>query len=81
MIINFLVEIQQMLDNDGISLRDVPEGKFSEPWKDSQNSSSEQIIIGHEGSGSGGYADHIFKYAAKELFGDELTKLEYKILR
>lgn len=69
-----------MLENDGVSLRDVPEGKFSEPWKESQSQNFEHIFA-HEGSGSGGYADHIFKYAAKELFGDELHQLEYKILR
>lgn len=69
-----------MLENDGISLRDVPEGHYSEPWNDAPNVNIEHIFA-HEGSGSGGYSDYIFRYAAKELFGDEISKLEYKVLR
>lgn len=35
----------------------------------------------HAGSGSGGYADHIFMYAADQLFGESDTQLTYKNLR
>ena len=35
----------------------------------------------HSGSTSGGYSDHVFTYAAKELFGEDLPCLQYKTLR
>lgn len=38
-------------------------------------------LKGHIGSGSGGYADHIFHYAANELFGEENSTLTYKTMR
>lgn len=71
------IEIEQMLQNDGVSLADVKPANITNPW--SQN--SETTLWRHEGTGSGGYADHIFKYAAKELFGEHCTQLEYKDLR
>ncbi len=38
-------------------------------------------IINHSGGGSGGYLEHVIKYAAKELFCYDLEKLTYKTLR
>ncbi|KAI8435348.1 hypothetical protein MSG28_003673 [Choristoneura fumiferana] len=38
-------------------------------------------LRGHAGSGSGGYADHIFLYAAEQLFGESKAPLVYKNLR
>lgn len=38
-------------------------------------------IRSHEESGSGGYFDHIFKHAAKVLFNEDITSLNYKNLR
>lgn len=35
----------------------------------------------HRGSGSGGYADFIFDYAARKLFNIDNAKLEYKTIR
>lgn len=35
-------------------------------------------LIGHQGSGSGGYAENIFKYAAKELYGICVEKVEFR---
>lgn len=35
----------------------------------------------HESSGSGGFSDHLFKYAAKELFDMDVVELNYKNLR
>lgn len=48
------------------------------PWGTVQPALS---IWSHELSGSGGYSDHIFKYAAKELFNEDINTLEYKNLR
>eukprot|EP01132_Coremiostelium_polycephalum_P001547 gene1547-1954_t len=39
-----------------------------------------EIVYGIEGS-SGGYLEYIFKYAAKELFGVVVDKVEYKVGR
>ncbi|KAL0984061.1 hypothetical protein UPYG_G00136570 [Umbra pygmaea] len=35
----------------------------------------------HQGRGSEGYLEHIFKYAANELFGLDATEITYKTLR
>nr|CAI5870302.1 unnamed protein product [Callosobruchus analis] len=96
------IELQQMLQGAGLSLTDIPEGRFSQPWRDEGGGD----VIGDThlrrhaafkvsqmafckvdptlslGSGSGGYADHIFRYAAKELFGEEVSlPLVYRQLR
>ncbi|KAJ8917866.1 hypothetical protein NQ315_010779 [Exocentrus adspersus] len=75
------IELEQMLVKDGISLDTLSNSTFSQPWllKDDQEISP--LLTRHIGSGSGGYADHIFKYAVKELFGEEIENLEYKNLR
>lgn len=38
-------------------------------------------FLSHAGSGSGGYLHHVFTYAAKYLFGEEVKNLTYKILK
>ena len=38
-------------------------------------------LLNHDGGGSGGYLEHILKYAAHNLFGHNITKVEYKVLR
>lgn len=38
-------------------------------------------FLSHAGSGSGGYLHHVFTYAARHLFGEEVKELTYKILR
>lgn len=68
-----------MLKNEGISLGETPSSPFCEPL--SKSCSQMATLWSHEGSGSGGYADHIFKFAAKELFGDDVANLQYKNLR
>ncbi|KAJ7306103.1 hypothetical protein JRQ81_010469 [Phrynocephalus forsythii] len=42
---------------------------------------SEEELVGHSGGGSGGYLEHVYKYAAKELFGIQVEELEYKTLK
>lgn len=37
--------------------------------------------VGHEGGGSGGYLEHIFKHAALELFGIQVDEIKYKPLK
>lgn len=38
-------------------------------------------FLSHAGSGSGGYLHHVFTYAARQLFGEEVKELTYKTLR
>lgn len=40
-------------------------------------------LLSHSGGGSGGYADHVFRFAAKELFGEAVAagKLDFRIVR
>ncbi|KRX17937.1 Cytosolic Fe-S cluster assembly factor NARFL [Trichinella nelsoni] len=37
----------------------------------------ENTLYNHEGSGSGGYLEFVFKYAAKELFNLDISSVEY----
>lgn len=61
------------------NLESFPSGKFDWPWGGDDTNSTN--VWAHELSTSGGYSEHIFKYAAKELFDKELTKVEFKNLR
>ncbi|KAJ8978044.1 hypothetical protein NQ317_013572 [Molorchus minor] len=75
------IELEQMLQKDDISLSSLKDSTLSQPWLLRNNSEVDPFLMRHIGSGSGGYADHIFKYAARELFGEEVDKLVYKSLR
>ncbi|XP_004533876.1 probable cytosolic Fe-S cluster assembly factor GJ13047 [Ceratitis capitata] len=72
------IEIEQMLTSDDTPLHTFPLADIDWPWG---IRSPETAIWAHEFSTSGGYADHIFKYAAKEIFEEVVEKLEYKNLR
>ncbi|XP_013381963.1 cytosolic Fe-S cluster assembly factor narfl isoform X2 [Lingula anatina] len=71
-------EVDKMLDVEGISLVDVEPCK--EPC-DSLFSPQSNELYGHPGGGSGGYLEHVYKYAAQELFGTHIGHLSYKTLR
>lgn len=45
------------------------------------SSAAEEELSGHSGGGSGGYLEHIYKYAAKELFGIQVDTIQYKPLK
>lgn len=70
-------EVQKMLEEQNVSLNDVepvaPDKMFSSVCGDE--------FLSHAGSGSGGYLHHVFTYAAKQLFGEEVKDLTYKTLR
>lgn len=70
-----------MLIKDGISLDSLDNSTFSQPWLLKNDHEINPLLTRHIGSGSGGYADHIFRYVAQELFGEEIEKLDYKSLR
>lgn len=74
----FLVEIEQMVNED--PLQSFPSSNFDWPWGEASEVENTNVWA-HENSTSGGYSEHIFKYAAKELFDQDLVTVEYKNLR
>ncbi|CAG9854505.1 unnamed protein product [Phyllotreta striolata] len=74
------IELEQMLSREGIELNSLDNGTFHQPWV-SNDSEVSPDLAGNSGSGSGGYSDQIFKYAARELFGRDNVNLEYKSIR
>jgi len=68
-------EVEQMLQQEGVSLANVEE----EPL-DAIIGNGEEVV-NHAGGGSGGYLEHIVKYASKEMYGLTLESLKYKTLR
>ncbi|XP_024128120.1 cytosolic Fe-S cluster assembly factor narfl [Oryzias melastigma] len=70
-------EVQKMLEEHNISLNDVEPGTLDSMF----SSVCGDEFLSHAGSGSGGYLHHVFTYAAKQLFGEEVKELTYKTLR
>ncbi|KAM8844592.1 cytosolic Fe-S cluster assembly factor narfl [Spinachia spinachia] len=70
-------EVQKMLEEKNVSLKDVEPAPLDTLF----SSVSEDEFLKHSGSGSGGYLHHVFTYAAKQLFGEEVKELTYKTLR
>ncbi|KAM4631908.1 cytosolic iron-sulfur assembly component 3 [Discoglossus pictus] len=70
-------EVLKMLEQEGISLSDVDPSPLDSLF----SSVAEEEATGHQGGGSGGYLEHIFKHAAKELFGIHVDKITYKPLK
>lgn len=75
------VELEQMLTKSDVTLSTLENSTFTEPWIFEECREVAPKICKHLGSGSGGYADHIFRYACKELFNEDVDKLDYKCLR
>ncbi|KAG8007001.1 Cytosolic Fe-S cluster assembly factor NARFL [Nibea albiflora] len=70
-------EVQRIMEEKNVSLSDVEPAPLDAMF----SSVSGDEFLSHAGSGSGGYLHHVFTYAAKELFGEELKELTYKTLR
>ncbi|KAJ2952494.1 hypothetical protein O0L34_g6812 [Tuta absoluta] len=71
------IELEQMLETKSQSLNDIEGVDLDWPW----SSEGQPLIRRHIGSGSGGYADQVFLYAAAELFGETEAQLTYRNLR
>ncbi|XP_068125532.1 cytosolic iron-sulfur assembly component 3 isoform X1 [Hyperolius riggenbachi] len=70
-------EVLQMLEQEGTSLVDV----IPCPLDTQFSFVLDEEPLGHEGGGSGGYLEHIFKYASQELFGIQVDEVKYKPLK
>lgn len=75
------IELEQMFNESNVVLNEINSS-------DVRNSSAIQIenmndlhLYGHSGSGSGGYADFILRYAARHLFDETEMVVEFKSLR
>ncbi|NXX86947.1 NARFL factor, partial [Urocolius indicus] len=70
-------EVLKLLEQEGVSLSDVEPAPLDTMFQ----STAEAELTGHSGGGSGGYLEHIYKYAARELFGIQVDTLQYKPLK
>ncbi|NXH09582.1 NARFL factor, partial [Bucco capensis] len=70
-------EVLKLLEEEGVSLSDVDPA----PLDTMSSSGAAEELSSHSGGGSGGYLEHIFKHAAKELFGMQVDTLQYKALK
>ncbi|XP_072044244.1 cytosolic Fe-S cluster assembly factor narfl-like [Amphiura filiformis] len=70
-------ELEVMLSREKLLLCDVEPKTLDTVYP----VESEKKSFSHDGGGSGGYLEHIIKYAAHELHGKQLGKIEYKTLR
>uniref|UniRef100_H2ZWE7 Cytosolic iron-sulfur assembly component 3 n=1 Tax=Latimeria chalumnae TaxID=7897 RepID=H2ZWE7_LATCH len=70
-------EALKMLEEEGLCLSDVAPVSLDTMF----NNRLEGEVLNHSGGGSGGYLEHIYKHAAKALFGVEVQEITYKTLK
>ncbi|NXH13968.1 NARF factor, partial [Bucco capensis] len=70
-------EIVQIMEQKNMSVKDVTEAAVDSLF----DGIKEGDVVRHEGKRSDGYLEHIFKYAAKELFGMDVKEITYKALK
>ncbi|XP_060642526.2 cytosolic iron-sulfur assembly component 3 [Anolis sagrei] len=71
-------EVLKLLEQEGGSLSEVEPAPLDAIFSDL---SEDRLLKGHSGGGSGGYLEHIYKHAAKELFGIQVEEIQYKTLK
>ena len=72
------VEIEQLLNEEGIDLKDETPSPIDPLIGEA---SFATFFTRNRGSGSGGYAENVLLHAVKELFNDDLDRIEFKTLR
>uniref|UniRef100_A0A3B3QEI7 Nuclear prelamin A recognition factor n=1 Tax=Paramormyrops kingsleyae TaxID=1676925 RepID=A0A3B3QEI7_9TELE len=70
-------EVLRMMEEKGVLVEDVD----SVPLDHVLGEFHEENLVRHEGRSSEGFLEHIFKHAAKELFGLKVEEVVYKTLR
>ncbi|ELT92002.1 hypothetical protein CAPTEDRAFT_150962 [Capitella teleta] len=70
-------EVEQMLLKENVALNDLDSTSLDSIF----GNSDEGVLASHQGGGSGGYLEHVMRYAAKELHGIEVDELKYKVMR
>ncbi|KAJ7383620.1 hypothetical protein OS493_026806 [Desmophyllum pertusum] len=66
-----------MFDEKGVNLTELKNAELDQLF----SSVDGDELVSHSGGGSGGYLEHIFAFAAKELFGKNIDDITYKTLR
>lgn len=72
------LEIEEMLDKAGVKLSEIASDSIDDI---SMFEPMTSPIMVNSGSGSGGYSDHIFKFAAQQIFGQEVKDVVYKTMK
>lgn len=70
-------EVLELLEEEGVSLSELEPA----PLDGLSSSTSAEEPISHRGGGSGGYLEHVFRHAARELFGVHVDEVTYRPLR
>lgn len=70
-------EIVQIMEQKNVSMKDVTEVAVDSLFGEIK----EGDVVRHDGKRSDGYLEHIFKHAAKELFGMDVKEITYKALK
>uniref|UniRef100_A0A4W5JU11 Iron hydrogenase large subunit C-terminal domain-containing protein n=1 Tax=Hucho hucho TaxID=62062 RepID=A0A4W5JU11_9TELE len=70
-------EVFLMMEQMKVSVADLD----SVPLDHVLSEAGDQALVRHEGKGSEGFLEHVFKYAATELFGLDVDEITYKTLR
>ncbi|XP_039102658.1 cytosolic iron-sulfur assembly component 3 isoform X1 [Hyaena hyaena] len=70
-------EVFKLLEEEGVSLPELEPA----PLDSLCSSVPAQELSSHRGGGSGGYLEHVFRHAARELFGIHVDEVTYRPLR
>ncbi|XP_069373304.1 nuclear prelamin A recognition factor isoform X1 [Paralichthys olivaceus] len=70
-------EIYYLMEKKKVSVDELD----SVPLDQVLGDAGEGALVRHEGRGSEGFLEHVFKHAAKELFGLDVHEITYKTLR
>ncbi|NWI93988.1 NARFL factor, partial [Pitta sordida] len=70
-------EVLNLLEQEGVSLADM----CPTPLDAVLGRGAAEELSTHPGGGSGGYLEHIYRHAAKELFGIQVDTIHYKPLK
>ncbi|KAG8506366.1 Cytosolic iron-sulfur assembly component 3 [Galemys pyrenaicus] len=70
-------EVFRLLEEEGVSLSEVEPATLDTLCSGAHT----QEPTSHRGGGSGGYLEHVFRHAARELFGIHVDEVTYRPLR
>ncbi|KAK3089490.1 hypothetical protein FSP39_004011 [Pinctada imbricata] len=70
-------EVEKMLEQEGVSLSQVEPLPLTSNFPCLVNGD----VLSHMGGGSGGYLEHVMRFAASQILGHPVDRLQYKTLR
>ncbi|CAH3104849.1 unnamed protein product [Pocillopora meandrina] len=71
------IELEKMFEEKNVNFAELENAELDSLF----SSIDQEELVGHSGGGSGGFLEHIFIYAAKELYGQTVENITYKTLR